>query len=192
MPLYFSRNTFAFDNLDLFAHFADIKRSYDNHMGKLTAEGQLSIEKNRLSNIKTITSLDIKWHGEAPARAAKELLKFEGLRNLTIHIVTASVARVTKTKPYEMTLFGMPHLLELRGLKELQLDFPERLSCRRMDSPEEVKNGQWNLAEGESREGLERKLEVLKQEKKAAKQDKVGGQKAKKVGAVAEKLDQKA
>ena len=174
MPLYFSKNTFAFDNLDLFAFFAD----------------KMSTEDKRTASIKSITSVDIKWYGEATARAAQKLLKFEGLRNLTIRIVSASVARVTKDRPYEMTLYGMQHLLKIRGLENLQLKFPERLSCRRKGSPEEVRNGQCNLAEGKSRELLEKSLEVLKQEKTVT--NKVRGQKTKNVGAVATKMDQKA
>lgn len=192
MPLYYPKNTFVFDSLDVFASFADKMSYYDESTDELIAQGKMTIEDRRTANIKTITSLDIEWQGEAPARAAEKLLKFEGLRKLTIHIDTSSVARVTKDKPYEPKLYGMQHLLKIRGLSELQLNFPAYLGCRHKDSPNEVKNGLCNLAEGESRAAFERTLEVLKQEKNITNRNKLGGPKAKKVQGVAKEMDQKA
>ena len=152
----------------------------------------MSIENKITANIKMITSLDIRWSRGELERAAKKLLKFEGLRKLTIRIDMTSIASVTKTKPYEVTLYGMQHLLEIRGLEVLELNFPDRLRCLSKDSPEEVQNGLWNLAEGESRKALERSFEVLKQEKKTANRNKVGGQKAKQVEVVEKETDQNA
>lgn len=106
------------------------------------------------------------WEGKAPARGAKELLKFTGLRELTLSIEFLSLAGTISADPYEPKLWGMKKLLKIRGLKKLEIEFPQTLKCFHKRCPDIVKSGATNLAGEPNVTAFKRRMEVLKEPRK--------------------------
>ena len=142
VPIYFKHNKFFFDDLDLLADFA--------------AKGQGS-------HLPKIQRAIIIWVGHAPARAAKQLLNFTGLRELTLCIEPRSLAGSTTVFPYEPKLWGMKKLLKIRGLTKLDFVFPTTLNCSYKACPDAVRNGAYNLAGDQSVTAFKQTMEVLKE-----------------------------
>ena len=107
VPIYFGLNTFYFDNMNYFEEF----------LAKIGADYRWQLARVR-----------IRYYGSSPARAIKPIASCVGLRELTLDIEPNSTVSTSKQlAPAEMQIFGMKHLLRLRGLKKLELKAPTHL-----------------------------------------------------------------
>lgn len=103
MPLYYSQNTFRFEDSYGLKKFTD----------------KLGPDPRR-----HVTKLSVAWVGEALARASQSLGTFTGLRELKLDKLILYAFRKIKDQKLQLKTYGLKDLLRIRGLDVLEV------SCR--------------------------------------------------------------
>lgn len=101
VPIYYGLNTFQFAHLNRFEHFAT----------KLGAYSRWQVAK-----------ISLKFCGTAPARAAKILSSFVGIRELKLYLDTCWLHHIGSGKSSDLHFCGHKDLLRVRGLNDLQVN----------------------------------------------------------------------